>query len=525
MSFVDFYYFYLENKDKINMPAELIGKHPPNMEALKRWRDKIAALEDETQQKGVYLLFADFLTKKLPLRYITFTAYKTQIQAVANEIYKTLLEGNYKKIIFVIEGEIIKSNTWVSLLFLEEFLKLEGFVERFVHNSRFATGMKIDEASNISIFNATEPQNDTTTTDIMNLLTKEKTMFLHFDDMSYSGFQIGDSIARIWYDANKNFGLAPGKQGTASAVGAGAENSAYTFDYYIATPYISTSAVDHLKRDRVITAGVKFFKSTKIYPTFWRELVDYYDKLKPSRKQPYGDENIIVNAIHDLCSGEAFHLSSLKQPTNENYYTGKASEWRKHEQFYEEHEDIVKGIFAFRCNGRKVLIYFDHKLADDISTFQKVLYFGSYPVNNDKPCEAESLITGCQPAQELQSWMNQTGINSCRNYIESKGAKESNLDQRYICPPTFYKQIDYTAYGNQLDTSIAFEENIFRSQKIYSTNSNERKQAKQRFIDIKNEAHKEFLQQGEALTQKTVSGGRRMTRKRKQRNKWKSRKH
>lgn len=512
MSFIDFYNFYLENKDKINMPADQVGIHPPNMEALQRWRDKIEALEysdegeniyaayeDPESIKKVYLLFADAFIHILSKQYITFTQYKKQIQLVAKELFTNLLEGNYKKIHFVIAGEIEKSNTWVALLFLEEFLQMEGFKERFLYNpqtiSTFTENSKTDPetASNIRLV--------TQKNDALFELTSDKTMFLHFDDMSYSGGQMGESIRNLWKDAEQRLGVIPGrpKGRSSSAIGAGAasQGMVYDFEYYVATPYIAKQALLKFRSISTIQ-GVKIPKNTIRVPRFEEQLFEYYEGLTPTQKEMYGDKKFIYRWISSMCDDKSFYMSEVKKPKDLTSYQ-QPSEWRAVENSYRNKAPVAKGIWAFRCIGLKPLIYFDHKLADEISTFQKTLYFGSYPVTNGEECIQESLITGCAPAPELLEWMKSQDLNSCRNYIKSPGAKRWNLNQKYICPPTFYKTIVYTLYGVELPRNQAF---TVISKKLLNTKSNTYTQQKKDFI----KDGKEFFQ-----SKSVTTGGRRQS--------------
>lgn len=92
------------------------------------------------------------------------------------------------------------------------------------------------------------------------------------------------------------------------------------------------------------------------------------------------------------------------------------------------------GVFwrAYQCTDTMIPIYFDHKMADGLSTFQKLIYFGIYPMNNpcDKSCVRTPLIKKCVD--------NNLRINAeipyCINFITDISDEES-------CPQTFYKKI------------------------------------------------------------------------------------
>ena len=73
---------------------------------------------------------------------------------------------------------------------------------------------------------------------------------------------------------------------------------------------------------------------------------------------------------------------------------------------------------SFQCHSAIMAIYFDHKVADSLSTFEKILYVGSVPTTDEKEYENIPLIKGCEKNKKKQD-----------------------------CPLTFYKTFRYTYHG------------------------------------------------------------------------------
>jgi hypothetical protein len=108
------------------------------------------------------------------------------------------------------------------------------------------------------------------------------------------------------------------------------------------------------------------------------------------------------------------------------------------------------GRIACSCNTKYVPIYFDHKIADELSTFNKLLFTGSYPIDKNSTntnCEINPLINGCE--NNLEELSKIFG-NPC---IES-----ASLDSEIPCFVTFYKTILYTF--NNIKINSDNDENI-----------------------------------------------------------------
>ena len=165
-------------------------------------------------------------------------------------------------------------------------------------------------------------------------------------------------------------------------------------DKYFIIAYLSNAAYTKLSTIK----NVHFFKDTVVVNS-------YIDQLK----NKYGDTNpeMVDNVVKMFTS----------QSNNPFFTMGKK---------------------ACNCNMSYTPIYFDHKIADELSTFNKLLFTGSYPTTS--VCKINPLIRGCTDIVELESFF---GKNPCTtNYT---------LDSEVPCFPSFYKTIVYTINGNKID--------------------------------------------------------------------------
>jgi hypothetical protein len=405
ISFRLFYQLYQENKDKLHMKeSDGMGQHPINKEAVKRWIERIGRLENEDERK-FYLFYAKAFAAILETSYVTYPTFLNAVNTMAEEIFNLMINNKYDRIEFIVSGEVEKSNLWISLLCMDYWDKKINFFSL---------------TKNIVIRSFGDR-------DRILLDTSKKTLFLHFDDMSYSGGQVAQGIRKF--------------------LGGIFLPNTPKFDYYLAIPYVTDIAQKYITQNN---RGVKVLSSTKIIPNFVEQVKAYYITLSASEQE---ENRVYLNRLQDMCHKYWFvkvsNLNRNRVPSNtipmrelrrvpdiEIRYMGAST---PPPEFY-------KGVWAFRCSTFKTLIYFDHKLADDASTFQKVLYFGSYPINGDHSppqCEHENLIEGCEVNSKVLNYMKRIGKNACRNYIQY-GSKTWNINQNVICPKTFYKNIRYT---------------------------------------------------------------------------------
>lgn len=329
------------NVDKIYISAEEIGTYKISNNQICVVKNNIieySGLNDEDKKDSI--LFLDRLMSIY--RYIPFNEFIDKIKTISLEIIEFLINNhqNYEEILFIIKYSVKKSNTWISLLFLNE---LKSFL--------------IDDA-NLIIKNKIKFLD---TMPINMDISQKKKLLLMFDDMSYSGLQISSYINDNSYSIN--------------------------FDIYITLPYISLTAYDRIKKKN---NNVMVWNSTEIMDTFYNTFTNH--GMNERYKQLY-DKFCINN------------------PSKVN---------------------LKKG---FQCNPKLIPVYFDHKIADFMSTFQKLLVFGLYPIdstNQNSKCVISSLIEKCIP-NDLTKINYQ---NKCDKYLE-------NLKEKDACPKPIYKMLKY----------------------------------------------------------------------------------
>jgi hypothetical protein len=84
---------------------------------------------------------------------------------------------------------------------------------------------------------------------------------------------------------------------------------------------------------------------------------------------------------------------------------------------------------GLQCHDSISLIYFDHKIANSISIFQKFLNFGIYPVNNDDECFYTQLIKNCDNKKIFDSGL-------CKREL-------IDIPYKDTCPQIWYKTLIY----------------------------------------------------------------------------------
>jgi hypothetical protein len=121
---------------------------------------------------------------------------------------------------------------------------------------------------------------------------------------------------------------------------------------------------------------------------------------------------------------------------------------------YNYNPDEIKQYRNFQCNKDKdqYLIYFDHKIADSLSTLQKFILFGSYP---SESCKLTSMLNNCTIRDNAEF-----NKEICKSNITDLNDEKYNT---YICIKTFYKAINYESLQNDiLDKSLTLVENYYK---------------------------------------------------------------
>ena len=404
--------FYNQNKEMIYMSPEETGSYSPNMENINQWieniethrqyrktcKERIAEINkktpsvytedesvnlieklrnnefcDDTDHTDVYLAFANAF--KNILRYIPFNEMLDKINKIALEINSIERINNYTKIFFFIDDVVKKSNTWIALLLIGELLKTPFFNDQNVLKKSFV--VKKSEF----IYNTVD-----------SLRENESILVLHIDDMSYSGTQMLHSIDSKYKNPNLHWYITVGYIGDSAIRNFNSSNIKYnlfeatevigTF-VDLAKDFITTDIMNQLILETKKTTG----RTSKRIPN---------PKLELQIRA-----RTIVRAITDLCLNDP--LKTLEK----GYGYGEG---------------------AFFCRGnQQTLIYFDHKIADTVSTFQKLLITGGWPTSPDN-CSDLSLINNCD--------VKVTSYQGKGCYISAN----TDIPDHETCPYTFYKR-------------------------------------------------------------------------------------
>ena len=226
INYDDFKIFFNENKSKLYMTPETgSGTHPVLRENIERWIQKIRDLEHYSDEERLTLLKFSELVEHY-LRYVTFDEFFSVIQKMAVEMFELIKDKD--RVIFILDDEPNKSNTWVSLLCFGELEKmgLEKYKDKLIcicaeHDKTIYTELN-------------------------------NTVAFFFDDMIYSGTQSG-GIAELFNTyAEKN-----------------------NFQGYFVVPFASVFAYNN-----VLTKQGKFLKGVKVVDTI-KTIMDRHFKDEP----------------------------------------------------------------------------------------------------------------------------------------------------------------------------------------------------------------------------------------------------
>lgn len=357
-------------------------------------------IEEKKQQQLVYSIFADVFADNL--KHIPFTLMMKKIENISNEIIDLNNTKNYDKIYIYIDGEINKSNTWIALLFSKFLQKNTNFVSKCnVINKNQRRELKN---------NYIKTYNEST------IEEHKKILIIHMDDMSYSGSQIDGDLYGIDNILTRKIN----------------ENFFYNnIDYYLGISYISNIAINTIKDSK--KRNIKLFKNTVKVKKFVELINDYIrineNKLIKEYNLKKEDIDNIINKVLEVCypSTELFQL----------------------------------GFKSFQCHEVITPIYFDHKVADWLSTFQKLIYFGSYPTT--QKCDFLPLINGIHLNEELEIEKMYKKFH-CHILIQDM---EETFPSTYTGEKkyrTFYKNIKYVSNGINLDNNNNIVDEIVKSQ-------------------------------------------------------------
>ena len=388
LSFQTFLSFYNTNVNKIFLPTS--GDRGINYEHIDIWYENIQQYSPE-DIKDVYMSFAKTFTDIL--LYVDFSTFLNKIEEITHDINNII--GNneqYDKIYFYIPDEITKSNFWITLLVFHFFIQTRFNISPRSHSpsssrSRSPSRPRSRSPSSSRSRSPSRPRSRSRSSEsslkhkiqftysfdwilknCYNNGEPQKTLCIYCDDMPYTGNQLINNIK------------IP-KKYTAVEKDVIMEN----INVVIGCPYISNNA--KIKLDAM--SYVTLCGNSQIVNTYIDEL-----KIRYMDSEPEMVNNII----------EMFDFKSKK------YTLGRS---------------------ACDCSRNYTAIYFDHKLADELSTFKKLILTGSYPVDDETNCKITPLIHGCTKEEIITS---APGYKCNRGYT---------FDEELACYTPFYKTIVY----------------------------------------------------------------------------------
>ena len=342
LSYDDLNTFYEENKAKLYMSEkDGVGQHTLDEQGFAKWIGHLSSLHNISEDGSeipTYLAFAEAL--KANIRYVTFPEYLAKIQHIATEIIG--LTEKCDTVFFVASGKNNKSNMWIMLLYFGELLKMNiAAYKDKIHIVSLKSHDHGDKASELMC--AYAKRNPT-----------KNVYAFHFDDMSYSGQQIEQSITDI-------VRFIYNKQIT-------------NLHYYITVGYITRQAKRLFSQ-----MPIKMLANTEQVPD-----------LGQIMKKHYKDKPDMLKRIRQMCTSLGNFTIMLSRNNPPSF-------------------SLKRGLNAFDCRLDKAAIYFDHKIADDLSVLSTLFSKGSYPKDlspnvvkaglkqftADPPLFSGSLISGC----------------------------------------------------------------------------------------------------------------------------------
>ena len=159
-------------------------------------------------------------------------------------------------------------------------------------------------------------------------------MFIYVDDMIYSGTQTANSLSTVINEINQNIERTHSKRNDI---------------HFIAINYLTTKAKKNLESIH----PVKYSTISSIFPNIC-ECIENYMPLTP--------EEVLVKT----------HISELSK--------------KDLEALFEKSK--------IRISYNHIIVYFDHKIADDLSTITDILNFGYYPGSVEVELDS-ALINNC----------------------------------------------------------------------------------------------------------------------------------
>ena len=379
-------------------------KEAKNTDFLPQNNKEISSL---TKQDGENILrFADAVHGNM-FR-ISFKQLLLSTKKITDELISLLQNNEYKnhEIVIVIDNHLYSSNTWYTILLTKALFDHPKIAPRIVNIidkvSEFQDGVQLPPIGTP----------DSELLQEMNLgikssfLRYKNTFFIHADDMSYSGQQllghIPTGLKYLFKCSGKNkffhreimghFKLAPNIQ---RMVG-------YTTNrYYIAIPYIGSQAI----------------------ATYFPELESYNILIKEGKRERsfYNESMFILPSSIHVVASLAHHMNNLYGEEINNSI----------------HETLYKPYFhkLFKYSTGSLPIFFDHKLADAVSTLTYIISFSSCSTIDKKDIIIGHMVKSCK-APPISEIVDDNTLKGTEVYDFSK--------EKNRCPESFYKHLVYT---------------------------------------------------------------------------------
>jgi hypothetical protein len=178
MEKIDILKFINENKTDLFTPN--IPDHNINQSVLDELKQKVSELPDyypqiakederESVEEFVKIYKVNINNMFTNLRYVSFIEFKSKLDKISKHIIEYINEKNIKKIYFVILNNLKKSNFWIFLL------SIKNFIESFYNTDK-----------HIELINTLDHQ-----------VHEENSIFIYPDDMIYSGMQFSQRFTKL----------------------------------------------------------------------------------------------------------------------------------------------------------------------------------------------------------------------------------------------------------------------------------------------------------------------------------------
>ena len=392
----------------------LKSRYVTNLEETKKLTETKFLNEDNkqlssiTEQDGKNILdFAHVI--RATLMRISFQQLLDQTKKISDELINYLTNDYQEhRIVVIIDNHLYSSNTWYTMLVMKPLFDDKRIRPRIINIidkiSQFQEGYNIPDSktplSEVIEFNKGVRNK---------FLQYRNTFFIHADDMSYSGQQLlGHIPMGLKYLFRENGPEMNLFQGLTAAQYASDifinQLIGYTNNrYYIAIPYIGSQAINTYfpQLDTTIGGFLKYpFRNASIF-------------MFPT--------TITLNVLS--LSHRIFSMLG-------------------NERNISIHNTLSKPYFRklFRYFPGSLPIFFDHKLADAISTLTYLISYSTCSTIDESDLIIGHMVTSCKtpPIKEI--------FDEKENKLRSSRIVDF-IDESSRCPGSFYKTLNYTYRG------------------------------------------------------------------------------